>query len=75
MAQMVECLPSKHKALSLNFSSEKKNGENGTLIFPDFRGNSPSFPPFNIMSYTAFIMLKYDHSIHSFFRAFIRKEC
>jgi hypothetical protein len=50
------------------------------FLFPDFRGNGFSFLPFSkmlavVLSYIAFIMLRYVVSILSFFRAFIRKRC
>ena len=55
----------------LNSSGER---EHPSLV-PDFRGNPFNFSPLRIMfavglSYIAFIMLSYVHSIHAFWRVF-----
>jgi len=52
----------------------------GTLLLPDFMGNAFNFSPLRIMfavglSYIAFIMLRYVHSIPSFWRVFIINGC
>ena len=52
------------------------SGESGhPCLVPDFRGNAFTFSPLRIMfavglSYIAFIMLSYVHSIHAFWRVF-----
>ena len=53
------------------------SGESGCpCLFPDFRGNAFHFSPLRIMfavglSYIAFIMLSYVHSIYAFWRIFV----
>ena len=55
------------------------NGESGhPCLVPDFRGNAFNFSPLRIMfavglSYIAFIMLRYVHSIPAFWRGFYHK--
>jgi hypothetical protein len=53
-----------------------RSGESGhPCLVPDFGGNGFSFSPVSMMSYVAFIMLRYFPSFHSFLRAFIMKWC
>jgi hypothetical protein len=58
-----------------------KSGESGhSCLIPDFRGNGFSFSTFSMMlsislSYIAFILLNYIHSIPSFIRPIIKKRC
>ena len=57
------------------------SGESGhPYLVPDFRGNAFNFSPLRIMfvvglSYTAFIMLSYVHSMPAFWRVFIINGC
>ena len=57
------------------------SGESGhPCLVPDFRGNAFNFSPLRIMfavglSYIAFIMLRYVHSIPAFWRVFIINGC
>ena len=57
------------------------SGESGhPCLVPDFRGNAFNFSPLRVMlavglSYMAFIMLRYVHSIPAFWRVFIINGC
>ena len=57
------------------------SGESGhPCLVPDFRGNAFNFSPLRIMfavglSYIAFSMLRYVHSIPAFWRVFITNGC
>jgi len=57
------------------------SGESGhPCLVPDFRGNAFNFSPLRIMfavglSYIAFIMLRYVHSMPGFRRVFIINGC